>query len=209
MKPVRDSKCLLPEMMVQNNLPRALNMLFARKPIPDKWVLSKREATHAAGFKIMAHQLQALRSESIFWEYLAENNIKVLLIFRYNVVMQYVSDLIVQKTRQPTCWIGKPETAKVLVPINTLEENIRRIMRQKRYLVNKSKSLDHRRITYEKFKDTVEPIEELLPWLIGEKHNLTTKLQKQNPGSLRERIYNYDALVIELRRLNLTHLIID
>lgn len=209
MKPIPGSKCLLPEIMVQNNLPRALNLLLARKAPPDKWILSRREATHAAGFKIMAHQLQALRSEPVFWEYLAENNIKVLLVFRYNVVMQYVSDLIVQETRQPTCWVGNPETAKVLVPLNTLEKNIRRIVRQKQYLINKSKFLDHRRITYEKFKDTVKPIEVLLPWLIGEKYNLTTKLQKQNPGSLRERVYNYDALINELHRLNLNHLVID
>lgn len=209
MQPAPDSRCLLPEAMIQNNIPRAMNILLARKAPPDKWILSRREATYAAGFKIMAHQIQALRSESIFWKYLAENNIKVLLIFRYNVVMQYVSDLIVQKTRQPACWVGNPKTAKVIVPLNTLGKNIRRIMLQKQYLISKSKSLDHRRIVYEKFKDTVEPIEALLPWLIGEKYNLTTKLQKQNPGSLRERVYNYDALVGELRRLGLVHLVID
>lgn len=209
MKPIPDSKCLLPEAMVQNNIPRAMDLLLARKALPDKWVLSKREATHAAGFKIMAHQLQALRSESIFWRYLAENEIKVLLVFRHNVIMQYVSDLIVEETRQPTCWVGEPTIAKVVVPLDTLERNLRHIMRQKQYLINKSKSLDYRRATYEEFKDTVEPIEALVPWLIGEEYNLTTKLQKQNPDSLRGRVKNYGALVGELRRLDLDHLIVD
>ena len=78
MKPIPGSKCLLPERMVQNNIIRALDILFARRAIPDKWVLSKKKATHAAGFKIMAHQLQALRSEQIFWDYLSTNKIKII-----------------------------------------------------------------------------------------------------------------------------------
>jgi hypothetical protein len=186
-----------------------MNLLLARQAPPDQWVLSKKEATHAAGFKIMAHQIQALKSELEFWAYLEESGVKVLLVFRENIVMQYVSDLIVQHTRQAACWVGEPKTAKVVVQLGCLEKNLRRIQSQKRYLVHKSQSLDRRRVEYEEFKDNVESIEALLPWLIGERYNLTTKLQKQNPDSLRERVSNYGALVGELRRLGLEHLIVD
>lgn len=211
MKPIKGSKCLLPEVMVQNNIVRALELLFDRDPPPDKWVLSKKVATHAAGFKIMMHQLIALKSKDIFWKYLADNKIKVILVFRHNIVMQYISDLIVQETRQSACWDGKVLTAQVTVPINTLESNIRRIMFEKRYLINSvdKYGLDKRRLKYEDFKDDISPVNNLLPWLIGESANLTTKLSKQNPDSIMARVKNYNELIFELHRLDLGHLIVD
>lgn len=211
MKPVKDSKCLLPETMVQLNLPRALKMLFAKKALPDRWVLSNKQATHAAGFKIMAHQLLALKSEPIFWQYLSDNNVKVIITLRYNVVLQYLSDLIVQETRQSTCWDGEVKTAKITVPIPSLGKQIRRIMLEKKYLIDKVEEfgLDARRLKYEDIKDDVTPVNKLLYWLIGETANLTTKLSKQNPDSIRARVKNYNELVCELRRLNLHHLIVD
>ncbi len=211
MKPIKGSKCLLPEAMVQTNLNRALRLLFNQKPIPERWVLSRKEATAAAGFKIMAHQLIALKSEPVFWKYLVDNNVKVILIFRYNIVMQYISDLIVQETYQPTCWDGNVKTAKIIVPIDSLEKHLRRIISEKRYLVKKVNELglDKRKLKYEDFKDNTIAISRLMPWLIGERANLTTKLSKQNPDSMRERVKNYNELVRELRRLNLDHLIVD
>lgn len=211
MKPIKGSKCLLPEAMVQTNLPRALRLLFDRKPPPEKWVLSRKEAPKAAGFKIMAHQLMALKSEPVFWQYLVDHKIKVILVFRYNTVMQYISDLIVQKTYQPTCWDGDIKTAQVKVPIESLEKNLRRIMMEKRYLVKKvtELGLEKRRLKYEDFKDDITPVSRLIPWLIGERAPLTTKLSKQNPDSMRARVKNYNELVRELQRLNLDHLIVD
>jgi hypothetical protein len=209
MKPIVGSKCLIPEHIVQNDLPRALNALFSEDPLPDRWVLSKKPAFVGAGFKIMAHQIQGLRTEDVFWEYLHRYDVKVILVFRDNIVMQYISDLIVQATRECTCWIGDPKTAKVEVPIPTLNQNLRRIKRERRYLIEKSKLLDRRRLTYEEFKDTVEPVEAILPWLVGKEYSATTKLQKQNPDSMRDRVTNYRALVDELRRLGLDHLIVD
>ena len=123
---------------------------------------------------------------------------KVVIVLRDNIVMQYISDLIVQQTRQCTCWVGDPKTARVEVPIASLALNLRRIKQERRYLLDKSKLLD-----------TVEPVEAILPWLVGEEYPLTTKLQKQNPDSMRDRVTNYRALVDELRRLGLDHLIVN
>jgi hypothetical protein len=69
--------------------------------------------------------------------------------------------------------------------------------------------LSRRRIKYEDFKDTVEPVEDILEWLIGERHPLTTKLSKQNPDSLQARVTNYNELVSELKHLELSHLLVD
>lgn len=209
MRPIQGSTCLLPEPMVQNNLPRALRLLFSPEPPPDTWILSRKRGDLAAGFKIMAHQLQALRSEAVFWEYLAQEKIPVVLCFRYNILMQYVSDLIAMATRQSTCWDGKVRTAKVVVPVETLGRELRRIMAEKKYLLQRVEGagLEKRRVRYEDFKDDVAPAEALFTWLTGEKAPLTTKLSKQNPDALCDRVTNYDRVVAEIRKLGLERLL--
>lgn len=211
MKPVHDSSCLLPEAMVQNNIRRAFNILFSPEPPPEQWIQSRKRGDVAAGFKIMAHQIRGLRSEPDFWKYLVDESIPVILCFRYNILMQYVSDLITIATRQPTCWDGQVRTATVKVDIGSLELEMKRIVDEKTYLIDRVNQLGltKARVRYEDFKDNVKPIEDLLYWLIGERRPLTTKLSKQNPDSLRARVTNYDDLVTEVRRLGLEHLLVD
>lgn len=209
MRPVQGSTCLLPEAMVQNNLPRALRILFSPEPTPATWILSQKRGDLAAGFKIMAHQLQALKSEKVFWEYLAAEKIPVVLCFRYNILMQYVSDLITMATRQPACWDGNVRSAKVTVPVVTLGRELRRIMAEKKYLLQRVEAagLERRRVRYEDFKDDMGPVEELFVWLTGERAPLTTKLSKQNPDALSDRVTNYDQVVAEIRKLGLERLL--
>jgi very-short-patch-repair endonuclease len=175
--------------------------------LPDQWMLGKKVGAVASGFKIMAHQVQALKEERLFWKYLADHRIKVVMVFRYNIIMQYVSDLITIETRQPACWNEDPIPTKVKVHIGSLEHNIRRIMREKKYLIDKCKYLPHKRIVYEQFKNNCGPAERILEWLIKEKRLVKSRLRKQNPDSLRERVINFDALVAELKRLGFAHLV--
>lgn len=211
MRPVVGSSCLLPEAMVQNNLLRAFKILFSPEAPPSQWIQSRKVGNLAAGFKIMAHQIRGLKSEQVFWKYLADEKIPVILCFRYNIIMQYVSDLITLATRQPTCWDGNIKTAKVQVNIPSFELEMRRIINEKTYLIDKVNEygLEKRRIKYEDFKDDVIPVEDILYWLIGERCGLTTKLSKQNPDSLRARVTNYDELAAEAMRLDLGHLLVE
>lgn len=209
MKPIPGARGLAPESLIQNNITLALDLLFGEPPLPVSWNGSDKIANVAAGFKIMAHQIMGLKNKEDFWQYLRGNNIKALLVFRDNIVMQYISDLIVLKTRQCAVWDGVPKVAKVEVPIGTLRDNLRRIKAERRYLMEWSKGLDRRRITYEKFKDDIATIEPILPWLTGTKYTVTTKLQKQNPDSMRDRVTNYDELVAELKRLKFENLVCE
>lgn len=211
MRPVQGSSCLLPEAMVQHNIERAFKILFSPEPPPQQWIQSRKRGDTAAGFKIMAHQIRGLKSEPAFWQYLVNEQIPVILCFRYNILMQYVSDLITIATRQPTCWDGNVRTAKVQVDIPSLELEMKRIIDEKTYLIDKvnEHKLKKLRLKYEDFKDDVVPVEDALYWLIGEKYHLTTKLSKQNPDSLRARVTNYDELEAEVQRLGLAHLLVD
>lgn len=211
MKPLASSHCLLPESMIQSNIGRALDILFDPNPPPEQWIRNRKRGDKVVGFKIMAHQLRGLRNESQVWERLSAERIKVILCFRHNIIMQYVSDLISMATSQPTCWDGNIKTAKVKVDIKVLGTELNKIMEEKHYLIDKVNefSLEHRRVRYEALKDDVLPAENLLHWLVNERYSLTTKLSKQNPDSLRDRVTNYDELAQEIKRLGLGHLLIN
>jgi len=211
MKPVQWATCLLPDAMVHNQVERALDILLSSEAPPSQWIASRKEAKLSAGFKIMAHQVRALRREANFWKYLVERDIPVVICFRNNILMQLISDLITMVTRQPACWDGQVKTAKVTVNIPALKGHFNRILDEKAYLIDKvaETGLRNRKIFYEHFKDDVVPAEELFLWLTGKPAKLSTKLTKQNPDDLRERVTNYDELVEEVKRLGFDHLLGD
>ncbi len=211
MRPVAGATCLLPEAMIHNNIKRALNILWSPEPPPEQWIQSRKRGDVASGFKIMAHQIRGLRNEQEFWNILVREQIPVVLCFRYNIIMQYISDLITIATRQPTCWDGNVRTAVVRVDIKSLELELKRIVDEKTYLIDKVNELKlpKQRLKYEDFKDNIRPVEDVLDWLIGERYHLTTKLSKQNPDSLKARVTNYDELAVEINRLGLGHLLAD
>jgi LPS sulfotransferase NodH len=211
MKPSSKSNCLLPEELVQNDIVRSLDILFSSDAPPTEWIANRKRGDVLAGFKIMAHQILGLKSEGHFWEYLVSHKVKVILCFRYNILMQYVSDMITIATRQPACWDGKVRTAQVAINTQTLGFELQKIAHQKKYLIDTVSrlGLDNRRIKYEDFKDSITPIEDLLFWLVGQRHALTTKLSKQNPDSLKARVSNYDELVAEVKNLDLEYLLVD
>lgn len=209
MQPLRGSKRLLPELMVQTDIVGAMELLLREEPTPARFSLSKKPAPVAAGFKIMVHQIRALDNEFGFWEHLRTGNIKPVLVFRYNILWQYVSDLITMATGQTTAWSGfdTVKRSKVTVPIATLGQKLSQLMREKRYALSQVAGLEHRRLVYEEFKTDYQTVGDMLPWLIGQEHKVTTRLQKQNPDDLRARVNNFSAVVGELHKLGLSHLI--
>jgi len=198
---------LMPEEMVQNDITKTLDILFDEEP--PTWIQTTRFATLAAGFKIMAHQVAALRQENIFWYYLKEHAVKAVIIFRHNILLQHISDLIVRVTNQPVCWDGNIVTARVEVPIQTLADDLKAIVSQRNYLLNKAKqySLDYTKLAYESYQHNTAAVAELLPWLVGETYVLKSKLMKQNPNSVFDRVVNYDAIADELRRIGMLYLL--
>jgi hypothetical protein len=206
MRPTTTSHCLLPQQLIQNNLYRALDILFDVEPPPSKWIASNKRAELLVGFKIMAHQIMALKNQAEFWEYLASHSIKIILCFRHNLLMQYVSDMITTVTKQSACWDGQVRSSKVTLDVSKLGAVFRTTVEQRAFLRNNIGTV-HREIYYEDFKDSTLPVEDLMEWLIGQKHKLSTKLSKQNPDGLAARVHNYDEVVAEVRRLGFAHLL--
>lgn len=209
MKPLADFNRLIPNDIVQNNLQFALDTLFDSEVLPSEWNLSNKAGDVAAGFKIMAHQIHGLKSEAVFWEYLRDNNIMVVICYRYNILMQYVSDLITIATRQSACWNGQVITAKVNVDVSKLDFELNKILKQRKYLIDNAEKygLSRCRIKYEDFKDNYTPVEDIYYWLTGNRRPLSTKLSKQNSDKLIDRVINYDELVKAIRQLGYGNLL--
>ena len=197
---------LVPQAML-DHIPTVMKILLNQDGLP--WNLSNKMAYRAAGFKIMAHQIQALPTPEDFWRYLAEYKIKVLWILRHNILLQYISDLIVQQTRQAVCWDATPIQTRVTVNLNKLSESLKRINLEKRYLLDSLEqyNLEYKRLRYESFQHSFKPITGALEWLIGERHILTTKLMKQNSDRLIDRVVNYADVVRVTRELGFADLI--
>jgi hypothetical protein len=202
---------MFPDNMVQNDLLSVFGTIYNPNPILCTQTPINRRADIAAGFKIMIHQIRALRHENVFWQYLKENNVKVILVLRDNIVMQYISDLITIETNQTSCWDGDLRTAEITVPIDGMKIKLDSISKEKRYAINTIKSigLDFRRLNYESFKDNIGTVNNILPWLIGKDGYLSSKLCKQNPDSMRMRVKNYSELVDKLNDLGMSKYIVE
>ncbi len=185
------------------------DILLSPEPPADEWILSRQRADKAAGFKIMAHQIAALNDQKGFWGELLKRKVLVIMCFRHNVLMQHVSDMITLKTRQSACWDGRVKTAQVTVNVHSLAADLQKIMTQKQNLMETVAGfgMPAKIIHYEQFKNDVRPVRQLMKHLVNDVPPLTTKLSKQNPDGLRARVVNYDAVVAEMRRIGLSHLV--
>jgi hypothetical protein len=197
----KNKHCLFPQSLVQQDIDAALDICYMPIPHTDRedmlhigWIKQKIDGRIASGFKIMAHHIMALAQEHKFWEYLHRNDIKTIIVKRNNILMQWISDLIVMKTRQCVVWNGEVKQAKVRVPLGQIRKNLDIINEQNEYLQDKTVNLDRKIISYEDFKDNYGFIEDMLPWLIGVRYCVNAKCIKQNPDSLPERVTNYERL---------------
>lgn len=207
---------LIPQSIVHNNIIRALDICFrpvhenVRPDVKDvTWIKHKIDGRIAAGFKIMAHHIMALKQQNKFWEYLHRHDVKTIIVRRRNILMQWISDLIVKETRQCVVWHGQVKRARVKVPLDQLETNLDRINAENDYLLEESKNLDRKIVEYEDFKENYAVVEQLLPWLLGIKYKVKAQCAKQNPDSMRERVTNYDLLCRKLQELGLNEYLID
>jgi hypothetical protein len=209
MRPLPGSITLLPQDKIHNDLRWCLDLLFDGKPNKDLFNPLWKNVNSAAGFKIMAHQIQGLANEEFFWNELKSRKVKVILAFRYNILKQYVSDLITLATGQSACWKGAIKTAKVVVPTSSLKMALDNINAQKLYLINKvaEYDLDKVRLRYEDYCDDFSKVANILPWLANTSGILTTKLHRQNPVNLKDRVYNYDELVAYATALGFKNLL--
>lgn len=214
MQPLPNDKHLIPQLLVDRSLATVMDQMFSKDGIASDMTqdwLSKRSASKAVGFKIMIHQIMALKQKEIFWKSLVKHKAKIVVNYRQNILMQYVSDIIAARTGKSTCYDGKPITTEVMIPVASLGDNLKRIVDEQKSIAEliRKVNLPTYKLKYEEFRDNVEPIENLNRWLTGDKINLTTKMSKQNPENLKARVKNYHDLAKEVRRLGLENLLVD
>ncbi len=212
MKPNAGDK-VVPAYLIFNQLKYVLHNLFAVGQLPAVFGLKcKKIARRCAGFKMMAHQIEGLPNERMFWQLLKEYNVKVIRLHRRNILKQLVSDHICSVTRKSVVYDGEPTTVKVRIPLDDLESRLTQIKVYQSYIDQRVSEygFDNKLYIYEDIDDNVDVInEEVMPWLINKKCNVIIKTKRQNPASLQERVLNYDELVMVLQKLHMTSFLKD
>lgn len=214
MKPRHDDmKC--PPYLIFNHLPYLMNRYFSVEPLPDFLRGSNvKRGNVAAGFKIMSHQISGMPNSEEFWNLLRYYNVRIVRLYRHNIIKQITSDYIVTRTRQSVVYDGKQDagTVKIRLPVNRLENDIKIIREHQSYIDrNVSKyGLNNLLVTYEDYEHNLSYISDVvMPYYIGRSVKVTARTKRQNPERLRDRLVNYRELVSELRRLNMESFIKD
>lgn len=197
---------IVPQQLL-NDIQQTIDILLSENQLPPQWDMSKKTATLAAGFKIMTHQILALPSPDQFWQYISKINCKILIISRRNKLMQIISDQIAKETGQPAAWDEPVKSFKVYINVNAISDQLDNIRKADEYILLKTRAFNKKIIYYEDFNGNYSTIENILPWLLSSKHKLTTKLRKQNPDIMRQRVINYDQLQRQAEILNIQHML--
>lgn len=212
MGPNKSDDKLIPRKYVFNNLPMVLDWLFTNGAFPSDVNLTNKSCRLIASFKIMAHQIQVLPNQKLFWNELKRRKVKIIINHRHNIVKQIVSDYITTITKIPVNYGKKPGTARVLYPINQIATKVAEIKADRAYLdkhVSKY-GLDHVSIIYESVLEDKSVLERTFEWVCGRKpYFLEPQTIKQNSDNLRDIIINYDEFANECARLHLSAFLKD
>jgi hypothetical protein len=192
---------ILPDKLVHDHLPQALDVIFTKK-LPH--LLKRQKPCPVMGFKIMVHQIQALRSEEEFWRILFKD-LKLLVILRRNILRQIVSEEICKLGVRTAYWGIDPPKAKVKVPVPLMIKRMGEIQAERRYLNSRLYGRVFKRFWYEDIKNNLSKVSNALPYLGCKQVELRTRLRQQNAGDLKDIITNYRAVARTLERLNLEH----
>lgn len=207
---------VVPAYMLYNQLEKVLFDMFCKKPLPS--IYNTKYDQHAgvcAGFKIMAHQIIGLPNEKVFWTVLKELDVKVIRYYRHNILKQIISDLIAMKTRQPVAYKRDTEgvkTARVTVDVKLIESAMIEIRKYRAHMDTKVQEyqLDNRMIVYEDISEDLQKINDYMPWLIGRTvTSFKERTIRQNPESIKDRVFNYGELVKTCERLHLMSFLKD
>ncbi len=200
LQPAPEKGGILPDSLVHDHLAQAMDILFTRK-MPN--MLRRRpKSCPVMGFKIMIHQIQALRSEEEFWRILFKD-LKLLVILRRNILRQIVSEEICKAGVRTAYWNEDPPRIKVKVPVPRMLSRMREIEAERRYLNHRLHGRVFRQFWYEDIKDNLSKVSNVLPYLGCKQIQLRTRLRQQNAGDLKDLIINYRAVAAALERLNL------
>lgn len=207
MKP-NPSDGMVSEDEIFNRLDKLFDIYLSSAPLPERYRgCHKKKADVAAGFKCMIHQICGMPNEKQFWNLLKVHDIKVIKLYRHNIIKQITSSLISEVTRACVVYAqsSQEKTAKVVIPISELSNMIDVIEDQRSY-IDKMVALYGLRnmlVIYEDFENDYTYIErKIMPFLIGRRAVVKVRTKRQNPVSIEDRVVNYNELVRELIRLN-------
>jgi len=147
----------------------------------------------ATGFKLMHYQ--TYYTPGIF-NYLKNNDVKVIVLIRKNVLRNALSDL---RARNTKIYHNEGGNVNAIIPkfkvdIAELASKMKQIQGFNQQLETASKELDRKIIYYEDFENWQQTFSGIMQYLEVTDIPLTAVSKKLNPGNLNEMIENYEEL---------------
>ena len=174
------------------NLNRFLNTFFAPK-----------KGVQAAGFKLMHFQTAYLPGIT---DYIKQNEVKVILLLRENLLKNTLSDL---RARQTGVYHNSGATTEKLpkfhVDLDMLGQKMAEIDGINKQLEQTTAGMDRLKITYEAFDDWNTTMGKVLDFLRVSNLPPSPVSKKLNPNKLEDMIENYDEMKQWLQQNSYAH----
>lgn len=146
----------------------------------------------AKGFKLMHFQTAYLPGIT---NYIQNNNVKVILLLRENLLKNTLSDLRARQTGVYHNSGGNTEKLpKFKVDLNMLGTKMAEIDSINKQLEQTTAGMDRLKITYESFDDWDGTMRKVLQFINVPETNLSPVSKKLNPDRLEDMIENYDEM---------------
>jgi hypothetical protein len=153
----------------------------------------ERVGIKAKGFKLMVYQTYFMPG---IFQYLKKNNIKVIVLFRENILKNALSLLRAIETGIYRIKDGNTvRLPKLYVDVNLLEKQMGRAVLAKKELEVKTASLDRLKIAYEDFQNWDASVNKILKFLGVSSIPLAVATKKINPDKLEDMVENYDEMI--------------
>ncbi|MBG9376851.1 hypothetical protein I5907_11430 [Panacibacter sp. DH6] len=157
----------------------------------------------AKGFKLMHFQTAYLPGIT---GYLKNNNVKVILLLRENLLKNTLSDLRARHTGvYHNSGAGTEKLPKFKVDLTTLGKKMAEIDTFNKQLEQVTASMDRLKITYEEFDNWDATMNKVLNFINVPDNKIAPVSKKLNPDKLEDMIENYDEMKTWLQQNNYAH----
>lgn len=167
------------------------NLRFRALPHIKKFYAAAEPGEKARGFKLMVSHM---RTMPFVWEYLKQENVKVIVLIRKNIFKTALSRLRKDETRLPHLAGGQIENKSIRIAPEKLLKQLNFLENVNRQLLNYSEGMDRIVIYYEDFAQWDAMLYKVFDFLKVSPLTLQPVLTRLSHKDWREEVKNYQEI---------------
>ncbi|HXL57512.1 MAG TPA: sulfotransferase [Chitinophagaceae bacterium] len=177
------------------------NLRLRAIPHIKKFYKNTNKHEKARGFKLMITQMRAM---PFLWNYLKQNNVKVIVLIRKNIFKTALSRLRKDETGVPHVTKAPPGNTKLRISPEKLLKRLHSLEKANRQLLNFSEGMDRIVLYYEDFNQWNDMLNKVFNFLQVSNVTLQPVLSKLSTKDWREEVKNYSEIEKLMKQNNYT-----